>query len=270
MSYEKYSSLTDQEKKQAINDLYVEQNLSLGIIADKLDTYPNKIRRDAIKYGIQLKSKSEAQKNALETGRHKHPTKGSERNEATKSKIGRSVLNKWESLSKEEKKSRSDKARENWEKLPETQKESMLKAANEAVRLSSKTGSKLEKHIFLNLIKDGYKTEFHKEQILATTKLQIDLFLPTLNVAIEVDGPSHFKEVWGKDVLTKNIKYDNKKTGLILGKGFVLIRIKQSMDYSKTRADLIYAKLLGIIQNIEEKFPPNGQREIKIGDTEIL
>ena len=90
-----------------------------------------------------------------------------------------------------------------------------------------------------------------------------------MNVAIEIDGPSHFKEVWGKDVLNKNITYDNKKTGLILGKGLVLIRIRQEMDFSNSRAKLVYDKLLTHIKNIDQKFPLAGNREIKIGDNEL-
>ena len=55
---------------------YVENNRSTYWISEKLGTYPNKVRR-ALKFlGVDLKSKSEAQSNALKSGRHKHPTKG--------------------------------------------------------------------------------------------------------------------------------------------------------------------------------------------------
>jgi very-short-patch-repair endonuclease len=101
---------------------------------------------------------------------------------------------------------------------------------------------------------------------LSNTKLQIDLFLPELNIAIEVDGPSHFLPVWGDDVLNKNIKYDNKKTGLILGKGLVLIRIKQVREFSKARGLSIYQKLYSSIEQIRNKFPESDNRTIEIGD----
>lgn len=113
---------------------------------------------------------------------------------------------------------------------------------------------------------DGYKVDFHKEQMLLNTKLQIDLFLPELNVAIEVDGPSHFLPVWGEDALQRNIKYDNKKSGLILGKGLVLIRIKQLSDFSPTRAKLLYEQLIANLLNIKNKFPDINNRLIEIGD----
>jgi very-short-patch-repair endonuclease len=94
--------------------------------------------------------------------------------------------------------------------------------------------------------------------------LQIDLFLPQHNIAIEVDGPSHFEPVWGDDALKRNKKYDNKKTGLILGKGLYLIRIKQSKDFSKSRAEITFQELLSAIDSIKNKNETS--KVISIGD----
>lgn len=261
-----YTELSDSEKKRLINQYYYSENLSLKQIADKLGTYSNKIRRDAIKLDIKLRDKSEAQKNALETGAHKHPTKGQKRTENTKEKIGRSLVQSWSGLSEDELNERKKTAKLNWENKSENDKSNMLTKANQAVRLASKEGSKLEKFILQKLLADGYKVEFHKEQSLVNTKLQIDLFLPTINTAIEVDGPSHFSPVWGDDVLKRNISYDNKKTGLMLGKGLVVIRIKQTKDFSNSRASIIYDKLKDILTQIIHKFPSPDNRTINIGD----
>lgn len=266
MLYKTYDKMTDQEKKSIIQKLYNDKKESLAVIAEKLSTYSNRIRRDAKKYGIELRDKSVAQKTALKSGRHKHPTKGQVRDDSTKQKIGQSVMLSWEELSDAEKLQRQETARNNWNNLSEDTKEQILKSANTAVRQTSKTGSKLEKYLLNKLIADGYKAEFHKEQMLLNTKLQIDIFLPTMNVAIEVDGPSHFAPVWGDDALKKNIKYDNKKTGLILGKGLVLIRVKQSKDFSKSRALLLYQELKDILKKIKIKFPDMDNRTILIGD----
>ena len=142
----------------------------------------------------------------------------------------------------------------------------MQQKANVAVRESSKVGSKLEKFILNQLLKDGYKVNFHQEQTLSNTKLQIDMVLPTINTAIEIDGPSHFLPVWGEDTLKKNITYDQKKAGLILGKGMVLIRIKQLNDYSNTRAINIYNELHVLLQQIRTKFPDSNNRSFIIED----
>lgn len=261
-----YQKLSDKQKQDLLSQEYEINNKSFKDIADMCGTYANKIRRDAIKYGIKIKDKSEAQKNALKTGKATHPTKGTNRSEEVKNKIGNSVMHSWEKLDIATINSRKEKARQNWENLSDDTKQNILREANIAVRESSKKGSKLERFLLENLIKDGYRVEFHKEQSLLNTKLQIDLFLPTLNIAIEVDGPSHFKPVWGDDNLKRNKGYDNKKTGLILGKGLVLIRIKQTKDFSKARASAIYNHLKQHITNIQQKFPDKDNRNLEIGD----
>jgi very-short-patch-repair endonuclease len=262
----KYDTLSKEEKIALLKTEYESNKNSFRDIAVKYDTYANKLRRDAIKYEIPIRSKSEAQKEALSSGKITHPTKGKQRSELVKSKIGQSVMKSWESLDEAGLNDRKLKAKNNWEKLDEEQKSYMLNQANLAVRESSKNGSKLEKHLLNKLLADGYNVDFHKEQHLLNTKLQIDLFLPQDNIAIEVDGPSHFEPVWGAEALNRNQKYDNKKTGLILGKGLVLIRIAQTRDYSKARADKIYQDLKIHIDNIRSSFPAQDNRLIKIGE----
>lgn len=261
-----YDNLSDGEKYKLIKKEYEDGLNSFAEIAKAHGTYPNKIRRDAIKLKIKIRDKSEAQKTALKVGRHKHPTKGTQRSESTKQKIGEGLLNAWDNISESELDNRRKKARDNWNKLSDDDKANIIHKANLAVRKSSDEGSKLEKFLLAELLNDGFRVDFHKEQFLVTTKLQIDLFLPTMNVAIEVDGPSHFEPIWGEDTLKKNIKYDNKKSGLITGKGLVLIRIKQNKDFSNARAALIYQKLKIELDKIKIKFPEPDNRHIEIGD----
>jgi very-short-patch-repair endonuclease len=258
----KYESLSDQQKENLLRKEYEVGLKSFRDIADEHGTYANKVRRDAMKFKINIRDKSVAQKNALKTGRSQHPTQGKERSEETKNKIGTGVMTSWENLDDETLEKRKEKARQNWESLPEEVKENILHEANTAVRQASKTGSKLELFLFNTLLQDGYVVEFHKEQNLLNTKLQLDLFLPKLNIAIEVDGPSHFAPVWGEDTLKRNKGYDNKKTGLILGKGLSLIRVKQSKDFSKARATVIYRELLKSIELVQN----SKNKHIEIGD----
>jgi len=263
-----YSELTDEQKKQIIETHYVENKKSLADIANMCSTYANKIRRDAIRFNVKLRDKSEAQKNALESGVHKHPTKGTTRSENTKTKIGKSLIENWSNLDEKSKKNRKQKAKLAWESKTEDEKALLLRKANLAVRETSKVGSKLEKFLLNGLISAGWQTEFHKEQTLSNTKLQIDIYLPTIATAVEVDGPSHFLPVWGEDVLIKNQTYDTKKTGLILGKGMFLIRVKQTKDFSPTRAKLILEKLQQVLLNIKDDSINNQykNRTIEIGD----
>lgn len=259
-----YSKLSDSQKKDLLIKEYEIAKKSFKEIADSCGTYANKIRRDAIKLKIKIRDKSEAQKNALVSGKTKHPTKGTTRSENTKQKIGNAVLKSWESISETELNNRKLKAKINWENKTEEEKQFILREANIAVRETSKTGSKLENFLFKQLLNSGLTVDFHKEQSILNTKLQIDLFLPKDNIAIEVDGPSHFEPVWGNDALKRNKKYDDKKTGLILGKGLYLIRVKQTRDFSKARAQLIFNNLLEVIHNIKNKTETS--KVINIGD----
>lgn len=261
-----YYLMNDEEKKSIIKLLYEERNLSFIDIASQLNTYANKIRRDAKKFNIKIRNKSEAQKNALLSGKHKHPTKDKGHDTETKKKIGQSITEKWDSMTDSEIEQRKNKAKENWDKLSDDAKKNMRHKANEAVRVSSKRGSKLENYILEKLLDLGYKVDFHKEQALVNTKLQIDMYIPELLTAIEVDGPSHFLPVWGEETLKRNIEYDKKKTGLILGKGMVIIRVKQLSDFSPTRADSIVNRLSQILLSIKQEFPSQDKRSFLIED----
>lgn len=252
-----YKNLNDAQKKDFIQQRYENEKKSFADIAKEAGTYANKIRRDAMKLNISIRDKSEAQKNALTNGKTKHPTQGKQRPNSVKQKIGLSVLESWQNLDETELKQRKDKARINWNNKSEDEKENILKQANAAVREAGKTGSKLEKFLLKQLLSKGYSVEFHKEQSILNTKLQIDLFIPKLNVAIEVDGPSHFEPVWGDDTLKRNKKYDDKKTGLIIGKGLYLVRIKQTKDFSAARGLIIYDELTKLLQDISEQKPTN-------------
>ena len=74
----KYFSLSAEDREIFLVKAYDIENNSYGEIAKEVGTYINRIRRDAQKAGIQPRSKANAQKLALSTGRHSHPTRGKE------------------------------------------------------------------------------------------------------------------------------------------------------------------------------------------------
>ena len=106
--FSKYWSLQDQERASLLQDAYNNKKMSWIQIATELNTYPNKIRREAKRLGIQSRTKSVAQKEALKEGRSLHPTKGKKLHENTKLKISESQGLIWDSLSIEERSKRSE------------------------------------------------------------------------------------------------------------------------------------------------------------------
>jgi len=206
--------------------LYKDDNLSPYEIAEKLSTYPNKVRRRLVKLGVVLRDKSTSQSVALSSGRHKHPTKGLKRSESVKIKISEGLATNWANMSDENREKRVQQGRDYWKSLTDLEKQNLRRAAAVAVRKTSKTGSKLENFLLKSLQNLGYVVEYHVEDLVKNEKLQIDLYLPKLGIAIEVDGPSHFFPIWGEDSLKRHQASDRQKNGLLMSKGFKIIRIK--------------------------------------------
>ena len=137
------------KNEKYILELYQQKQWSTYQIAEKLNTYPNKIRRILQKHGIVLRKATDAQKNALDNGRAKHPTKGKQRSEDTKQKISESQGLVWDRLTEKEKLHRSKIGKQAWEQKTDIEKQNLILQAQEAVRESSRKGSKLE-HFLLS------------------------------------------------------------------------------------------------------------------------
>jgi very-short-patch-repair endonuclease len=241
-----------------------EKGMSPGSIAKQLDTYPNKIRRLLQKQGKQLRDSSEAQKNALKTGSAKHPTAGKVRSKSDRMKISGGMMDFWDKMSEKEKKRRTQIAKENWESMSDEQRHKMNQLAFEAIRKAAKEGSKLERVILDTLESEGYRVDFHNKNLIPTQKMEIDLYIPELKVIIEVDGPSHFYPIWGVENLNKQIEFDSKKEGVLLSRGFVVIRIKAVNALSLKRKDDMLENILSHLAKIKAKFPPKSKRLIEI------
>lgn len=243
--------------------MYNEENKSTYEIAEALDTYPNKIRRTLKKHGVDMRTKSSAQQNALKSGRSPHPTEGKHRSLEEKVKISGTLENYWSEMQAEEKKRRSLQAKARWDAMSDKQKEEMSRKRLEAVKKSAKEGSKLEKFVLSRLLKMGHKVRFH-EKIIPSENLEIDLYLPELKTIIEIDGPSHFLPIWGEEKLQKQINADLRKSGVLLSKGYVIIRVKATGSESVKKKEDIIHEIAQYITKIEKKFPSRSKRFIEV------
>ena len=251
--------------KEFIIDEYTNKNKSTYEIAQDLKTYPNKIRRALNALGVSLRDKSKAQTIAIESGRHEHPTKGKKRTESEKVAISNGMATYWDEMEDKERKRRSKISKKQWEAMSEEDKANLRKLAAEAVRKASKEGSKIEKFIYEGLTKTGYDVIFHKRGLIANDKMEVDLFVPSLKTAIEIDGPAHFLPIWGEENLQRHIRSDAQKAGLLINRGFVVLRVKNiirnlSQKNMREALSVIVAQLL----EIEKSFPPITNRLIEI------
>ena len=210
--------------------MYTLENKSPYEIATYFNTYPLKIRRILIKNNVQLRDKSEAQKNALERGVATVPTKGKKRSKEDRLKISESLKSHWDAMSEEDYEKHVEQSKIRWNNMSEKEKQAMSQAAIKAIQTAGKEGSRLEKFLMTELTRAGFVVEFHKKNLIPNQNLEIDMYFPELRTIIEVDGPSHFLPIWGEEKLQKQIKADEQKTGLILSKGLAIIRIKSLSD----------------------------------------
>lgn len=235
--------------------LYTKENKSTYEISEIMSTYPNMINRILRKYGVSIRDKSDAQSISIENGISKHPTAGTKRSKDTKLKISKKSVDNWKELDQSEKSRRIDGAKERWAAMSDAQREEMHKLASQAVRLAAKEGSKLEKILLSTLNSLGYETHHHRH-IIPNDKMEVDLYIPSLKTAIEIDGPSHYLPIWGEDKLKRTIESDNEKNGHIISKGFVLIRIKYKVNnITLTGVDDLTNVLKNILLKIEKEFP---------------
>ena len=71
--------------------------------------------------------------------------------------------------------------------------------------------------------------------------------------------------IWGEEKLQKQMKADQNKTGLILSKGFIIIRVKNLSDsLSLVKQEGLKDRILSILSYIKDKYPEKSKRYIEI------
>jgi len=246
---------------------YVNKQRSTHEIAEELGTYPNRVRRALNKFGIPVRSRSEAQLVALEQGRQEHPTRGKKLSPERKVQIGERMAEQWGSMSDEERKRRSEISKKQWETMDEGRRESLQKKALDAVRVAADTGSRLEKYLIRGLTQAKYPVDFHvqldRQHIDMVVGRKVGQFK---GMAVEVNGPSHYKPIWGDDYYEKRAASDVKKVGMLVGSNFLVIIIKDTKGSpSEIRMRTTLQKLLSIIELAKTDPGVGSYHEIEVG-----
>lgn len=252
--------------KEELIKKYVEEKQSTYKIAEDYDTYAGAIRRLLHKYNIPVRDLSSAQKLALTEGRSEHPTKGKKHTEEAKHLIGYKNQHNYAELSSKEKMKRKKICKEKWEQRSEEEKEIFRNKGIEAVREAAVTGSKLEKYLCAGLIKHKFHVDFHKQ----FDQQHIDIFLhekvgPFSGVAIEVNGPSHYKDIWGSEAFRRQTSSDAKKFGFFAGKNFLSIVVKNiSGKCSQIKMGQALKEIIDILELTDEGGITENYYEVEI------
>jgi len=251
-----------------IDESYVIKKYSEGSstiqLAKELDTYPKKIERILKKNNQKIRTRSESQKLAIEQGRSKHPTEGMKRSEAEKIAISKGVEKAWQNMSEQDRETFSKNAKDRWDNIPDSKKREMQEKAGRALRMACLEGSKQEKFLQGKLQELGYEVVMHKKGLIEGN-FEIDLLLPELNTIIEVDGPQHFLPYFGEAKLAETIKMDSIKNGLLVSRGFCVIRVKYlCKNMSKAVERKLWDVVSTEVEKVANKFPPKTKRFIEV------
>jgi very-short-patch-repair endonuclease len=226
--------------------LYVDNEYSVNWIAHKFNTYANRIRRLLLKSGIVLRSIKEQADLNVKNGRHDPPMLGKTHAPSTKAKMSAGIAESWNDRDHQ---LYADRMRNRQNALTQDEKKEITKLAALKRKDASKNGSKLEHHLLGRLRQDGYKVDFHSKPI-PLSELEVDILLPNDRIAIEVDGPTHFETHWGQDELTERQQRDKEKEGILIGGGFIMIRVINDLgNFSISKGNRLYDKLVEKIKN---------------------
>jgi very-short-patch-repair endonuclease len=238
---------------------------SLREISEDYNLSPVTVRRYLIKAGVSIRNKKEAAEAAMERGRLTSPILYRKRTQEEKDVISNAVKKRWEEMSPEDSEKFRKNAKDRWESQPEQEKALRQQKAGEALRKASVEGSKAEKALHKELLKAGYHVIIHQKGLIAGEKYEVDLFIPDLLIAIEIDGPQHFIPIYGQEHFNRTLKYDTIKNGALISRGICVLRVKYLSKHNsgvinKKIADLVIKE----IEKIKNNFPPVENRLIEL------
>lgn len=258
--------------KDKIVDMYLNEKKSATEIAEALSVNITKIRRSLAFLGVEIRSYSEAQKAALASGKAKHPTAGTTRSKATITKMSEGISKTWKDTPQSKKDEINALRKERWDAMSVEQRRQFQDLAHKAIRESAEIGSKTERYCSASLEDLGYDVIIHARNLVQSASLEVDMFIPSLKTAIEIDGHSHFFPIWGASKFAKQQLADSTKQGLLLNAGYVILRVKQmDKSFSKKRMDDVLKAIVAELKLIENEFPAEGRRfiEIEVSNGEI-
>ena len=71
--------------------------------------------------------------------------------------------------------------------------------------------------------------------------------------------------IWGEENLNRHIRSDSVKAGLLMNRGYVVIRIKNLIkNLSAKNMRDVFEKLTVELKKIEQEFPPMDKRLVEI------
>jgi len=243
------------DTRKNLQELYVDQELSFGQIAEMYDTHSNTIRRAVKKHGIDARDKSEAQKNFLD--KNDHPMLGRQRTEQERLNISKGIQEHWTGLSEEEDRTRredmAERARLRWDWMAEEEKTETIKKLHQANREKAGMGSKNENALAEMMRSEGYTVYQRTTEYSPRRAFEIDIAIPSERVAIEWDGAAHYEPIYGDEALQKTMEKDKRKNAALISHGWKIIRCRDhSTAHSLAFCQRALASILKAMSTIND------------------
>lgn len=250
------------DNTELIVKLY-EEGKSLREIQLIVNMYPSRISRILKRAGVEVRDRKVAGKMAVKSGKIIPPMKGKKIPQEMKIKISKSNAKSWQEKSQDKKDLIKEQAKERWNQKTSEEIDEMRSKSAKALRAASIEGSKLEKFLYESLTNLGIHVKMHVKGLVVGEKYEVDLYLPEKLIAIEIDGPHHFKEMYKSCNLQKTIEFDSIKNGALMQRGIRIIRVKYLSKHSSLYINQnALSLILKTIKKIEEN--PNDRNNMLI------
>jgi very-short-patch-repair endonuclease len=243
-------------KSYAVEEYFAKER-SFHSIGKELGKNPKTVRDAILRAGLTPRSKSHAQKLVIERN---GPPMTRPRTEKEKRSISKGHERRLASMSPSELKKYKDKlskrAKKQWAKLSDKDKETLLQPMRDGSRLTAGRGSKAENRIGQLLEEDGLFVERRSKRY--TAPYEIDILLLKESIAIECDGPTHFLPIYGEMALDRSKARDRIKDSFLTALGINVVRIRDhTKSYSMSACRGAYEKVVEILQKVRsEKSSP--------------
>lgn len=236
---------------------YVKNEKSTVAIAKMVGAYPEQVRRALKKYNIPVRSRSKASRNFYDKG-GENARKGYQFTEEEKERAAITAKEYW--LSDESKAARekiSKASKKYWQTVSKADKRKIVERLHQACREASKEGSRAQLTIAALLAeKYDYYVETGVVNIAGIGDFEVDIALPHQGIAIEVDGITHFEQVYSDDRYERAQRADKEKNDILKGIGWSVVRIRLVCErFSKGSCLMVTEKLHKMIagKNFKKK-----------------
>jgi len=211
--------------------------MTVAALAKEAGVHTNQLRRAMIKAGIEIKSRSESMRDSFAAG-HSEVKGGFTLSEEHKDSISKANKGRAAGLRNTTNNVFMDKNNKDW---------IHGRSAKENSK-ASKKGSKFEKVIVDKLIELGYNVGNQ----VRLNDYKIDIFIAAYNLAIEIDGISHRKPVFGAGKLQETRDRDKAKDDAMKQRGMSIVRIMNDQKgVSRYNTNLVIKFILETIKMLE-------------------